>query len=327
VWAASWVAVAACLAATTGCQRGARARPAPTAAAAEVAGVNQQIALAAGERPQGTADYRIGPDDLLEITLFDIEASNGEPRQLVTRVAQSGAITLPLVGQVVVGGGTPIEAEAALRDHYRRYIHDPQVTVFVKEYRSYRVSVVGYVEKPGVYEVSGQRTLLEVLALAGGLNESAGKTVQISRRLDDRLETLMIDLERLSREGDMDMNLVMRSGDVVNVPKAGIVYVQGSVKKPGAYRLREAMTVTQAIGAAGGPDDHLAKGDRARLFRQSRQGGRVEIPIDVEAINRGAADDVQLAENDIVVVPASLPRYIVDRFIGGIGMGLSVPIF
>lgn len=286
----------------------------------EVAGLNRDIALAAG-RSRTQADYKIGPDDLLEVTLFDIESKNGEPRQVATRVSQTGAITLPLVGPVSVGSLTAVDAETALKARYHRYIHDPQVTVFIKEYRSYRVSVVGYVEKPGVYEVAGQRSLLEVLAMAGGLNDKAGKTLQISRGGEDKLESIVVDLDRLSREGDMRLNLAMMPGDVVNVPKAGVVYVQGSVNKPGAYRLREAMTVSQAIGAAGGPDDKLAKRDAVRLFRRGKQGERVEVPVDM------ARGDVQLIENDIVVVPMSLPRYVVDRFIGGVGMGLSVPLF
>jgi polysaccharide export outer membrane protein len=287
----------------------------------EVAGLNRDIALAAGRSRPTAADYSIGPDDLLEVTLYDIESRNGEPRAVSTRVSQTGTITLPLVGSVLVGNQTAVQAEAALKDRYRRYIHDPQVTVFIKEFRSYRVSVVGYVEKPGVYEISGQRSLLEVLAMAGGLNERAGKTLQISRGGEDKMESIVVDLDRLSREGDMRLNLAMMPGDVVNVPKAGVVYVQGSVKKPGAYRLRETMTVTQAIGVAGGPDDKLAKRDAVRLFRRGKEGERVEVPVDM------ARGDVQLVENDIVVVPMSMPRYVVDRFIGGVGMGLSVPLF
>ena len=314
-------------AACGGARRTVAPAPAPAASGAEVTALNREIALAAGQRSGRPSDYRIGPDDLLEVTLFDIEGKNGDPRQVVARVSQSGSITLPLVGPVAVGGETPVGAEAILRERYRRFIHDPQITVFVKEYRSYRVSVVGYVEKPGVFEVSGDRTLLEVLAMAGGLNEKAGKTLQISRRRDDRLETLLIDLDQLSQEGDMRLNLTMLPGDVVNVPKAGVVYIQGSVKKPGAYRLRDALTVTQAIGAAGGPDEKLARNGGIRLFRRAEGGERVEIPIDIAAINGGKAEDLRLVENDIVVVPMSLPWYVIDRFIGGVGMGLTVPVF
>src|SRR5262245_2146467 len=157
------LAVCAAAAVVVACSRG-PAVPDPAVAKSEpnpeVVGLNRDIALAAGRARPSTSDYEIGADDLLEVTLFDIEAKNGEPRHVDTRVSQSGAITLPLVGTVTVGGQTAVAAEQTLRDHYRRFIHDPQVTVFIKEFRSYRVSVVGYVEKPGVYEVSGQRSLL-----------------------------------------------------------------------------------------------------------------------------------------------------------------------
>jgi len=320
--------VLAALALLAACGRHVPARTPPASAdATELVPLDREMALAVERAPGSTSDYRVGPEDLLEVTLFDLEEKTGEPRHVTARVSQSGSITLPLVGQVAVGSQTPVQAEETLRGRYRKYIHDPQIAVFVKEYRSYRVSVVGYVEKPGVYEISGERSLLEVLAMAGGLNKTAGKTVQISRRRDDRLETLLIDLDRLSHDGDMRLNLPMMRGDVVNVPKAGVVYVQGSVKKPGAYRLRDAMTVMQAIGAAGGWDDKLANRGGTRLFRRQERGERQEIPIDIAAINSGRAEDVRLAENDIVVVPMSLPRYVIDRFIGGIGMGLSIPVF
>jgi polysaccharide export outer membrane protein len=314
--------------AATAC--GTRPAPTPTPATSEgsVQALNREIALAAtGTEARRPPDYRIGPDDLLEVTLFDVEGRNGEPRQVDVRVSQSGSVTLPLVGQVELGGQTAAAAETALREHFRRFIRDPQIAVFVKEYRSYRVSVVGYVEKPGVFDISGERSLLEILAMAGGLNDRAGKTVQVTRRHPEKLETLLVDLDRLAKEGDTGLNLTMMPGDVVNVPKAGVVYVQGSVKKPGAYRLRDAMTLTQAISAAGGPDEKLANANGTRLFRRGANGDRQEVGIDMGDINRGKVEDVMLVENDIVVVPMSVPRYVVDRFIGGIGMGLSIPVF
>lgn len=290
-------------------------------------GINRSITMAAAESARRPTDYRLGPEDLVDVTLYDIVGRTGEPRHVTARVSRSGVVTLPLVGSVAIAGKTATEAEETLRTAYRRFIHEPQVAVFVKEYRSYRVSVVGYVEKPGVYEVAGERTLLEVIAMAGGLNPAAGKTIHVSRATRDRMETMIVDLDRLAREGDVRLNLAMLPGDVVNVPKAGVVYVEGSVKKPGAYRLRESMTLTQAISMAGGPDDKIADRGGTRLFRSGASGERVEVPIDIGAIDSGRAEDVVLTENDVVVVPMSTTKYVIDRFIGGIGMGLSVPVF
>jgi polysaccharide export outer membrane protein len=318
------VLAASLVPAACGGPRGTRP-PVPTPAP-DTAAVDREIAAAADDGSEGPGDYRIGADDLLEVALFDIEDRNGDPERVSARVSRSGAVTLPLVGQVEVAGRTPVEAEELLRARFHRYIHDPQVTVFVKEYHSYRVSVVGYVTKPGVHHVRGESTLLDVLALAGGLGPQAGTTVQVTRQTDDRIETFLVDLERLSRDGDMRLNVTMKPGDVVSVPKAGIVYVHGTVKKPGAYRLREAMTVTQAIGAAGGPDEKLAKQESARLFRRTPQGGRVEVPVDLAAIRDGTAADVALVENDIVVVPMSTPKFVFEKLTQSLGFGFSVPV-
>jgi protein involved in polysaccharide export with SLBB domain len=232
----------------------------------DVAALNRDIALAAGQRSGGSADYRIGADDLLEVTLFDVESRNGEPRQIVTRVSQSGLITLPLVGGVAVGSRTPVEAEGLLRERYRKFIHDPQLAVFVKEYRSYRVSVVGYVGKPGVYEVSGERTLLEVLAMARGLNEKAGKTVQISRPSADRRR-------RWCRPGSP---LPGRRHALQPDHDAGRrrERPEGRGDLCGGQR-EEARRISAAVGDDGHPGDR--SGRRAR--RQAcRQGGNPALP-------------------------------------------------
>jgi len=291
----------------------------------EIAALNRQIAQAASSTPK--RDYTIGAEDLLEITLYDIQSADGEPRVLKARVSASGNIVLPLVGQVKAAGLTTAGLEQRLREKFKRYIRDPQLTVFVKEYRSYRVSVVGYVEKPGVLRISGQKSLLEVIAMAGGLDKEAGKTVQLTRKTKSGVKTVVIDLDRLSRQGDLALNLTMAPGDVVTVPKAGVFYVVGSVKKPGAYPLLEPVTVTQALATAGGPDPKLAKTKGTKVFRRLPNGERKAIPVDLAAIRAGKAEDFMIQENDVIVVPMSQVKFVVDRFIGSIGMGLAIPAF
>jgi len=288
--------------------------------------LNQQIVSAAATSSVAT-DYNIGAEDLLEVTLFDIQAEKGEPQRVPVRVSQSGVVNLPLVGRVQAGGLTVERLEESLRERYKRFIRDPQVTVFVKEYRSYRVSVVGYVEKAGIIEISGEKTLLEVLALAGGLNKEAGKTVQLTRQTAEGGRTFVIDLDRLARGGDTRLNVPIRSGDIVNVPKAGVFYVEGSVKKPGAYPLLEEVTITQALATAGGADESLSKLSGTTLFRKLPNGDREAIPIQLAAIRAGKANDILIAENDVILVPMSGVKWLVDRFIGSIGMGLAIPAF
>jgi len=298
--------------------------PEDNSQAREIESLNREIAAAVTGAKR---DYTIGAEDLLEVTLFDIQGAAGEPRVVKSRVSASGLITLPLIGQVRAAGLTTSELEASLREKFRKFIHDPQITVFVEEYRSYRVSVVGYVEKPGVLEVSGDKTLLEVLAMAGGLNKDAGRTVQLTRNVDGEVRTAIIDLDRLSRRGDVSLNVAMLPGDVVNVPKAGVFYVEGSVRKPGAYPLVDTVTVTQALATAGGIDPRLGKAGGTTLYRRSKGGEREIIQIDIDAIREGRAEDILVKEDDVLVVPMSSVKFVVDRFIGSIGMGLAIPAY
>jgi len=211
-----------------------------------------------------------------------------------------------------------------LRKRYKKFIHEPQITVFIKEYRSYRVSVVGYVEDPGLYEISGDKTLLAALGMAGGLNDAAGTTVRLTRRTDKGLRTYYIDLDRVLLEGDMSLNVPLLAGDVVNVPKAGIFYVEGSVKNPGSYPIRGALTVTQAIATAGGSDPRLAKESATTLFRRGRNGEREAIPIDLDGIRSGRVPDLQVAENDVILVPMSTAKFVTQMFVSRIGIGYSI---
>ena len=315
--------IAVLLVTTTGCMP--RARLEPRLDGREKAALdklNRKLVAAATVSPS-SREYIVGPEDLLEVSLFDVEEREGEPQRIPTRVSQNGIISLPLIGQVEVSGRSALEIEDLLRERYRTFIHDPQITVFVKEYRSYRVSVVGYVEKPGLYEISGEKTLLEVLGLAGGLSDEAGTTVQLTRRTEEGLRTYYIDLDNVLREGDMRFNMPLSSGDVLSVPKAGVFYVEGSVKKPGSYPLREPITVTQAIATAGGPEERLASVGGTTLYRRGGDGGREAVPIDVDAIRSGRAEDPWVSENDVIVVPMSRAKYVAELLIGRVGIGIS----
>src|SRR5512136_1213581 len=122
-------------------------------------------------------DYKIGPEDLIEISVFEEEKLNK-----TVRVSSQGNISLPLLGILRAKGLTANELEREIRDLLaEKYLQDPHVSVFIKEYRSQRISVVGMVEKPGVYDVTGQKTVLDVLAMSGGLKEDAGQLLFLIR--------------------------------------------------------------------------------------------------------------------------------------------------
>ncbi|RMF22947.1 MAG: hypothetical protein D6760_06340 [Deltaproteobacteria bacterium] len=326
-WLSSFALVTS-LVLAAGCASSRYARvtaPSQDESAQQLQAFNESLALMAA-RSDGAGDYRIGPEDLLEVTLFDIEDATGDPRMIPTRVSNSGYVTLPYVGKIKAQGLTPLELEDTLRTAFQQFIHDPQITVFVREYRSYRVSVVGYVNQPGVLELKGRKTLLEALAMAGGVDDDAGREIRLSRQTAGQVQTILIDLDRLAREGDMSLNLALLPGDVINVPRAGTFFVEGEVNKPGAYPLIEKTTVTQALATAGGPDFKLAKLGGITLFRKQENGERVAIAVDLDAIRSGKADDFLVNEDDVILVPLSGAKYFVDRVMGRLGFGFTTPL-
>jgi len=288
--------------------------------------LNRQIAVMASRSLSG-GDYHIGPEDVLEVTLYDLEDEQGQPRVIPARVTNTGTVALPYVGSVEAEGKTPQEFEEQLREAYRRFIHDPQLTVFIREYRSFQVSVIGYVKTPGVVDLRGRKSLLEVLAMSGGLTDDAGKNVRITRITPEGSQMLLVDLDRLANEGDVTLNVDLQPGDVVSVPKAGTFYVEGVVKKPGAYPLLQKMTVSQAIATAGGADETFAKPDATTLYRKTAEGERVAIPVSLDGLRDGTIEDIAIREDDVIVVPLSSSKFWIDRFTRGLfHIGLTAPI-
>jgi polysaccharide export outer membrane protein len=273
-------------------------------------------------------DYKIGPEDLLEISVFEDEKLNK-----TVRVSSQGNISLPLLGILRVMGLTASELEKEIRDLLaEKYFQNPNVSVFIKEYRNQRISVIGAVEKPGVFDVTGQKTILEMLAMAGGLagspKENAGQLLFLIRsgRQDDETskeekisgeegtKTFVIDLEELLVKGNLALNLPLMHGDVINIPVAGKIFVGGEVKNPGGFTLSgKKMTVSQAITLAGGLKFE-ANGSEARIFRYSEKGTEREtFTVNVYAIQKGETEDTNLRESDIIIVP----RHGVKGFLTG----------
>jgi polysaccharide export outer membrane protein len=255
----------------------------------------------------GREEYRIGPDDLLEITVF------GAPElDRATRVSASGEISLPLVGIVEVAGRTPHELERHIEERLAaRYMRAPQVSVFVRELRSQGVTVLGAVRKPGVYQIHGRTTLAELLSLAEGLEDDAGDRVLIRRAGDpDDQPAEEVDLAGMLAASTAGANPGILPGDVVTVTRAGLVYVVGEVRKPGGFLLRgnESISVLQALALAEGLTRTAARG-AARIIRTDPEtGGRVEIPVDLGRVLAGKAPDPVLTARDIVFVPNSAAR-------------------
>jgi polysaccharide export outer membrane protein len=259
---------------------------------------------------KGTVEYKLGPGDLIEIGVFGVEFSH------TLRVSASGLIKLPVIDAVAVSGMTAAELErklASLLDG--DVIQNPQVSVFVKEYRSQPVFVLGSVKTPGQYQIMQQLNIVDVLSMAGGLLPSAGDEVTIRRPVatsenspDKQVETIKIDLEKLLESGDLSLNIPVQGGDVVNVVERQprLVYIIGEVNRAGVFALpvKGELRVTQAFAWAGGPMK-TAKMSKGILVRYGANGERQEMPVNFDQILKGKKEDFQVRDNDIIFVPGS----------------------
>ncbi len=239
-------------------------------------------------------DYIVGQDDILRITVYD-----HADLTTTARVSGDGLIGFPLIGSVKVAGLTTQQIArkitALLADGY---IVNPHVSAFVAEYKSKKATILGQVLRPGIYVLSGDTTFLQLLSQAGGLAPDAGDRAILNRKssVAGRADSIItVDLQRLVAGGDTSLDVAVEDGDNIYIPKAGVFFITGEVKKPDAYKYEEGTTVITAITTAGGLTDKAAAG-RIRIIR--RVGGK-------ERIIEKAGMDAPVKINDIIVVPES----------------------
>lgn len=260
---------------------------------------------------RANAAYRLGPGDVIEINVFEVEELS---KQAV--LSPDGTVWLPLIGAVELGELTPREAAARLRELYGKdLLRDPQISVQVKEYRSQPVSVLGAVVKPGVYQLRGPQRLSEVLAMAEGLSPESGGEIVIDRpRPTGGEESLRVATRGLLRlNGGLENNPWVEGGDTIRVSKAGVVYVVGEVGRAGGFPLKsqEPVTVLKALSLAEGLR-RTAAPQRAKIIR-AQGTEQQEIPVKLRDILEGRAPDTPLAEGDILFVPNSQARSAMGR--------------
>jgi polysaccharide export outer membrane protein len=270
----------------------------------EVSEINSKLLTRSAPSSSSELDYIIGPSDLIEVKVFEAD-------KLTTteRVDASGYINLPLIDNIQINGLTPIRAEEKIEMLLKDggYINNPHVSIFVLEHKSNTVSVLGYVNEPGSYELIGKVTLLDALAFAKGLDKDAGTTVYIARERNGRQEKIMVDLNNLfERTGPSDqVDLVISSGDKIYVPEASNVFVDGAVVRPGSYTIDDGeTTLSQVITMAGGLANYADGGD-VSLIRYLSNGRREIVQVDLNGIREGAVQDPVLNEMDAIVVGAS----------------------
>ena len=286
------------------------AQPQPSAVA--VAAAPAQVAAAtpsaapANAAPPISESLLIGPGDLLRISVL----RESELDQAV-RVLDSGEISLELIGNVPVQGLTPAEAAVRVAARYRdgNFLLHPEVSVLVEEYATQSVAVLGQVAHPGTVRLAAPRTLIDVLSRAGGLNEFADRHIVVEHKARDGQPAERIRAYLPNRADDaLNADILVRPGDTVIVPKAGIVYVLGDVARPGGYVMQNdsKLTALQAIALASGTSK-TASERKARLVR-TIDGRPLSIDLPLRDMERGREPDVALQPNDIIYVPFSVMR-------------------
>lgn len=265
-------------------------------------------------------DYRLGPGDIIILTIF---AGGKIQSQSTLTVSGQGTISVPFLGEIKAEGLTINElTEKITKDLEKDYFVNPVVNIFIKEYRSKKAYILGEVKKPGLYEIKGEMTLLSLISLAGGVNvPKAGNYAIVLRGQADKVKDypieklvnkekgIKIDLRKLF-SGDLSANIKIMNSDLVYIPsKEGMpvslskIYVMGRVRRPGAYDYQEGLTALNACIMAGGFDPFAAP-SRATITRVEN-GQKKIIKINLERIRDGKDPDVILKPGDRIYIPQS----------------------
>jgi len=281
--------------------------------------------------------YHLGPFDEIELNVFDVPELN-----VTATVRQSGYLSLPLIGAVKAAGLTEAELQEELRRRLAAYVRNPQVSIFISHYGSQKVAVIGAVRKPGTYSLKkGANSLLELISQAGGVSDKAGNFVifipaelsgiNAANDVEARAQLALASVEPgeardsgieiyldqvLGTSGGIPLEIPVRGGDMVVVPEAGKIMVEGEVQKAGSYDLSQQMTLLAALAAAGGIT-YGAKADEVELVRDLGPDKQARLIVDLQKIGTGEQKDVRLRNGDIVRVPSDAGRRLTqDTFEG-----------
>lgn len=259
-----------------------------------------------------TGNILIGPGDLLHIQVFDTPEMDQHPR-----VTANGDAALQFLGNVHLAGMAPSDAARDIEQRLMqgKLVLHPQVTVTIEQYATQNVSVLGEVHQPGSYQITAPRSVIDLLAMAGGVTPSADRHITIKRHgLDGQKVSYFLSNDP---NAAFDKSVVVYPGDTVLVEKAGIVYVLGDVRNPGGYTMddnRSQLTALQMVAQAGGLNK-TAVAEHARLIRKQPNGTFKETRLELSRMQKGKEPDVALNAGDVVYVPFS--------YLKGIGLGAA----
>ena len=283
--------------------------------------------------PPAPEAQTLGPGDQVQVRALHAEELGDKP----VRVDSEGYIMLPGLGRIQAGGLTSERVAADIRQRLAKTIRDPQVAVDIVELHSQPISVLGAVRTPGVYQIVGQKRLLEVISMAGGFDQESGDVVKITRLQpaqpsgkDESFKVLDVRVSDLMEGRRPEMNLVVHAGDTITVPRAKLVYVIGQVHKPGGFVLREQqdVSVLKALSMAEGALPSAAMGN-ARILRQVEpHAQRQEIIVNVKGILAGKVADQALLPEDVLLIPTSAAKTVAMRMLeAGIQMGTGIVVW
>jgi polysaccharide export outer membrane protein len=301
---------------------------APPAQMDSRAELNDRIAQLAIASSVKQGDYVIGSGDLLSVEVFDVPELSRD-----VRVNETGFISLPLIPvKVHVGGLTTFQLQDKIAELLQTngLVSTPQVSVSLKEQHSQPITVIGSVKSPMVIQAARQTTLLQVLSQAGGVGEDAGSVVVITRppsapeesgrtdaaKVSSEPQTFMISLNDLLDTGNSTFNIPVLGGDVVSVPRAGIIYVVGAVQRPGGFVMqsdRDRMTTLKILSLAGGTTGSAKERQAVILRKNPETGKRDEVPVDLKKVMDLKTEDVMLQPSDILFVPDSSGKKALHR--------------
>jgi polysaccharide export outer membrane protein len=293
-----------------------------------------QLALASDVK-QG--DYLIGSGDMLGIDVFDVPELSRD-----VRVNETGFISLPLLpSKIRASGLTPFQLQDKLAELLQTngLVTTPQVTVAVKEQHGQPITVIGAIKNPMVIQALRRTTLLQALSQAGGISDEAGSTVIVTRNAADPSESedapdasapagpqsFTINLSDVLESGDPRFNIPLVAGDVVSVPRAGIIYVVGAVNRPGGFLLQndlDRMTMLKMLSLAGGTTSTAKMKNAVILRKNPDTGKRDQVPVDLGKVMHLKTQDVQMQANDILFVPDSAGLKALHRA-GDVGIAVT----
>lgn len=243
--------------------------------------------------PVFAKNYVLGSGDVVRITVYEHADLSA-----VARISQAGSINFPLVGEVFIAGLGERSAELKLGELLLQggFVKSPQVSLIVEQYRSQQVSVLGEVNKPGVYVIDRGNRLMDLLAMAGGVNASGGENaVVIKKGGNEGQGGHPIDLFQLLQKGDMTQNVEVADGDIIYIPRMDVFYIYGEAQRPGSYRLQRDMTVMQALSMGGGLTPRGTQRG-IQIKRKDASGAVVTIKADLSEV---------LLPDDVVYVKES----------------------